>query len=211
MIYSREHHTATLLSDGTVLMAGGWTIGGNGSATGEVFDTSAGGFVATGNMTAPRYFHTATLLKTGQILITGGVMRTTQVPVGAVLLSSAELYTSAILDPPPMLFSILDEVQSQGAVWHGTTGELVSPTSPATGGEVLSMYTTSLVVGGVIPPQVAVGGRLAEILYFGAAPGYLGYFQVNFRVPVGVSLDATVPLWLTYIGRPSNKVTIAIR
>ena len=42
------------------------------------------------------------------------------------------------------------------------------------------MYTTSLVEGGVIPPQVSVGGRLAGILYFGDAPGYPGYFQSQF-------------------------------
>jgi hypothetical protein len=29
------------------------------------------------------------------------------------------------------------------------------------------MYTTSLVQGGVIPPQVAVGGRFGEILFSG--------------------------------------------
>ena len=45
------------------------------------------------------------------------------------------------------------------------------------------MYTTSLTDGSVIAPQVIVGGRLAQVLYFGAAPGYPGYYQVNFGVP----------------------------
>jgi len=210
MIHARESHTATLLSNGTVLMTGG-SIGGAGSATGEVYDPSVGGFTATGNMTAPRTLHTATLLRNGQVLILGGITRATQVPVGAVLLSSAELYTSAFLIPAPKLFSISDGGQGQAAAWHGTTGDLVSPTNPAAGGEVLSMYTTSLAVGGVIPPQVAVGGRLAEILYFGAAPGYPGYFQVNFRIPSGVAPSPTVPVHLSYVGRSSNEVTIAIR
>jgi uncharacterized protein (TIGR03437 family) len=208
MTHARESHTATLLSDGTVLMTGG-SIGGANSATAEIYDPSVSVFAAIANMTAPRSGHTATLLKNGQVLIVGGITRATQVPIGAVLLSSAELYTSAVTVPAPKLFSISDD--GQGAVWHGVTGELVAPTNPATGGEVLSMYTTSLPVGGVIPPQVAVGGSLAEIWYFGAAPGYPGYFQVNFRVPSSAASGPTVPVRLTYIGRPSNEVTIAVQ
>jgi uncharacterized protein (TIGR03437 family) len=72
------------------------------------------------------------------------------------------------------------------------------------------MYTTSLIEGAVIPPQVSVGGQLAEILYFGDAPGYPGYFQINFQVPSGITPGSSVPVGLTYLGRSSNPVSIAV-
>jgi len=73
------------------------------------------------------------------------------------------------------------------------------------------MYTSNLAEGGVIPPRVTVGGRLAAILYFGPAPGYAGYYQVNFRVRSGVALGSAVPVRLTYLGRSSNWVTIGVQ
>ena len=72
------------------------------------------------------------------------------------------------------------------------------------------MYTANPADVGVIPPQVAVGGRLAEILYFGGAPGYPAYNQVNFRVPSGVAPGPTVLIRPDYLG-PSNQVTIGLR
>jgi len=48
-------------------------------------------------------------------------------------------------------------------------------------------------------------------LYFGAAPGYPGYYQVNFRLPVGLASGEAVSVRLTYLSRPSNAVTIGVR
>jgi uncharacterized protein (TIGR03437 family) len=73
------------------------------------------------------------------------------------------------------------------------------------------MFTSNLIEGALIRPQVAIGGRLAEVLYFGEAPGYAGYSQVNFRAPAGVPSGPDVSVRLTYLQRPSNAVTIALQ
>jgi len=66
-------HTATLLPDGTVLVAGGFvnTIG-RGLASAELYDPATGAWSGTGNMTEERFGHTATLLPNGTVLVAGG-------------------------------------------------------------------------------------------------------------------------------------------
>jgi len=190
----RAFHTASLLPDGSVFLAGTIRWGDAPLADTELYDPVAGAFAPLAAMTTPSFAHTATLLNNGKLLIAGGVAFDGPT-------SRAELYSPTILVPAPRLFS----------PWHASTGEIASPASPAAIGEVLSMYTSSLSEGGLIPPRVAVGGRLAEILYFGSAPGYPGYYQVNFRLPGGIGAGPEVPVWLTYIGRHSNEVTIGVR
>lgn len=216
MITQRRDHVAVLLPYGPVLITGGvgLDIGQSAyNASAELYDSSTGTFTAAGNMTARRAYHTATVLNDGRVLITGGISPVGTSPSFNVdwIQSSAEIYTPPVLIPAPALFSISDDGRGQGAIWHAQTGQIASADNPAVAGESLSMYTTSLADGSVIPPQVIVGGRLAQVLYYGAAPGYPGYYQVNFVVPGGVAPGAAVSVRLTYLSRPSNAVTIGVR
>lgn len=70
----RQFHTATLLTNGQVLIAGGYTTvnGLAGWKSTELYDPSTGTFSVAGDMTAARFFHTATLLPDGKVLIVGG-------------------------------------------------------------------------------------------------------------------------------------------
>src|SRR4026208_390318 len=68
----RAAHTATLLPNGKVLIAGGFREEGTSEiaiASAEIFDPATNSFTPTGDMNEPRDGHTATLLPNGQVLI----------------------------------------------------------------------------------------------------------------------------------------------
>ncbi|MBZ5722896.1 MAG: hypothetical protein LAO03_21355 [Acidobacteriia bacterium] len=72
MTAPRVGQTATLLANGKVLVAGGWTTTSSPIASAELYDPATGTFSATGSMTSARAGHTATLLPDSTVLITGG-------------------------------------------------------------------------------------------------------------------------------------------
>lgn len=67
----RAVHTATLLTNGLVLVAGGVNSSGW-PTTCELYDPVAGTWSTTGSLNSGRAYHTATLLLNGKVLVTGG-------------------------------------------------------------------------------------------------------------------------------------------
>jgi len=81
----RISHSATLLEDGTVLIAGGRNVRGM-LSTAEIYDPVTGRFHPTGSMSEPRLGHNAFRLSDGRVLLIGG---TTE---GGGSLLTTELY-----------------------------------------------------------------------------------------------------------------------
>ena len=71
----RGGHTATLLQNGQVLVAGGSHDFGPGDRA-ELYDPATGVWTVTGRLGGKRDLHTATLLQNGQVLVAGGLQRT---------------------------------------------------------------------------------------------------------------------------------------
>ena len=87
MTARRAAHTATLLPNGKVLIAGGFVGDGGGLSSAELFDPTTKTFATAENMTVARAGHTATLLQNGKVLIAGGY--------NGNYLDTAELYDLA--------------------------------------------------------------------------------------------------------------------
>ncbi|WP_224366226.1 kelch repeat-containing protein [Hyalangium versicolor] len=88
MITAREEYTATMLTSGKVLVAGGWGSGYLNSA--ELYDPATGTWKKTGPLHTARGYHTATLLPSGKVLVAGGYDF-----FGAGYFNSAEVYDPA--------------------------------------------------------------------------------------------------------------------
>ena len=133
--------------------------------------------------------------------------------------------TIALGPAVPALFTFSQTGSGPGAILHADF-RAVTAGSPAVAGEVVLLYATGLgavdpavgsgrattsltrVIGNI---QVSIGGLPGEVQYGGLAPGFVGLYQINVKVPAGIPLgDALVVL--TVDGTPATgRATMAAR
>ncbi len=134
----------------------------------------------------------------------------------------------------PGIFTLGPPFGSQGAILINNTNRLAMPTTPNIPSEpipiggIVSIFCTGL--GATDPPvnsgeaasltrlapvktavTVTIGGQPAEVSFAGLAPGLVGVYQVNAKVPDGITTGDTVPVALTQQNFRSNTATIAVR
>ena len=106
-----RYHTATLLNNGMVLVAGGYNTQYHVAlASAELYNPATGTFTPTGSLNTARYCHTATLLNNGMVLIAGGGLHGT--------LASAELY-----NPATGTFTLTGSLNTARGRPHGDAAE----------------------------------------------------------------------------------------
>jgi hypothetical protein len=201
--------TGTQLADGNVFLTGGWfdaaTISQTYNAKTETFSRSA-------NLITGRREHTSTLLNDGSVLLAGGMFWNGPPlsPSGSccIPLASAEIYRPLTVPRRPELYT--SSGGREGAILHAGSAKPVSSTDPAAPGQVVEVYGAGLLDRGAIPPLLSVGGKIAEVLWFGNAPGYESLAQINVRIPSGVESGSST-VRFSYLGRHSNEVSMAIK
>jgi hypothetical protein len=158
-VQQRLYHTATLLLDGRVLIAGSGQSGAGNTA--ELFDPATGAFTATtgtlkggylpkdlvGSLnTSGRSQHGAARLADGRVLLTGGGVATNQ---GGP--QSAELF-----DPTTQLFTNTTTPMSHGRVLH-TTLALPNGTVMVLGGNGTNLSLSAIESSEIFDPAANAG------------------------------------------------------
>ncbi len=135
----------------------------------------------------------------------------------------------------PGIFTVNGSGSGQGAVVISATGELAAPSGsgnamgrPARHGEFISIFSTglgkvsnqpasgskassTLLAETTLTPLVTIGGVPATVTFSGLAPGFVGVYQVNARVPDNAPTGSSVPLLISVNGAVSNTAAIAVQ
>jgi hypothetical protein len=190
--------TATMLTNGKVLVVGGETAGIQHQflSNGSLYDSDLGTFTATGNLSVGQHNHTATLLPNGKVLIAGGTAGDPlptdsrygyfECGIGSavnVRAASPEFYDpqtgvfSTILDStPPRTYETSILLHDGRVLLIGNSGaEIYTPASETVPRAVNARFDNSF---------ARLGGSFA-VTFTGTNLNSATYFDVKFRVPGG--------------------------
>jgi hypothetical protein len=211
MTVARENHTATLLQDGTVLVAGGQTCPSTicvytstVQASAEIYNPATGSWSATGSMATASFSRLATLLPNGTVLVADGYTECAMGFCGTLL---AEIYdpnagtwsaTGSSLDADPLVATALPDgtllalgsaygSPAVAEIYNSGSGTWTSAAAPGNASSSATSLAdgTVLAAGGDVPcGEVAcvVDGAQLYAVSTGtwASTGGMAYGRVNF-------------------------------
>lgn len=126
----------------------------------------------------------------------------------------------------PGIFAFSKYGQLYAVALHSDDYSLVTPDNPAYRGEVLILYTTGLgpvdafirdgygapsnpLANTKFPFRVVLGGEDTRLYFSGLAPGFVGLYQVNMRVPDDLpSGDLTLKILSEYANSQTVLLTV---
>ena len=205
----------TNLSDGSVVL--GSSFGSDGKLTKSL----GGASVTINNTPAPLFYATPDQLGV-QIPFEVAGQTSATIRVAVVGQTSAPR-TIPIDAVAPGIFTTTADGRGTAAVLHQDGITPVTAQNPAKPNEVVLFFTTGL--GARSPPlgigepaalnrtanqTITIDGASAEILFSGAAPGFVGLNQINPRIPPGTRTGPNIPVLLSIGGKPGNAVTIPV-
>jgi len=193
MTTSRALHTATLLPNGKVLVAGGVGSDFHPLSSAEIYNPANGMWAVVNSMTTTRASHTATLLTNGKVLVAGGVGASAELydPAGGTWTATGTMvyartgHTATLLPGGKVL--VAGGAGSIAELYDPATGtwSLVSPMINAHANHTATMLFNGevLVVGGAGTSaelyQMATG-TVAPIILTRAAILPSGVFHFSF-------------------------------
>ena len=112
--------------------------------------------------------------------------------------------TLRLADYSPGAFEFTDAAGQRLAAALDQSGQVVTSTHPVQRGQAISLYANGLgpvsnqpasgepgpaqpLAQSRVTPSVTVGGRPAQVLFSGLAPGFVGLYQINLIVPTDAS------------------------
>lgn len=107
-------------------------------------------------------------------------------------------------------------------------GSVNAPENPEARGKVIQIFATgqgpvqpTVQTGAAAPalppaqtpnlPNVLMSGRVAEVTFSGLAPGFVGLWQINARIPADAPTGSAVVLEVRIEGRSANVTRIAVK
>ena len=205
----------TNLNDGSVVLASSF------GQDGKLVTTLGGSSTTINNIPSPMFYSTS-----GQLGVqipfemAGQTSATIRVTVGG---QTSVPRTFAIDGLAPGIFTTTSDGRGTAAVLHQDGVTPVTAQNPAKPNEVVVFFATGLGVlspplgtgepsvgNRTAAPTVTIDGASAEILFSGAAPGFVGLNQINLRIPPNTRTGPGIPVVLSIGGKQSNAVTIPV-